>query len=225
MGILYVIATPIGNLEDITYRAVRLLSEADFILCEDTRQSGKLLAHYKISKPVISYHQHSRITKIEYIIDLLKQGKVLAMVSDAGTPGISDPGNVLVRKIHEELPEVKVVPVPGPAALAALASASGLPMDKFVFYGFLPKKGRRNVILDMLQNKMSAVFYESTYRIIKVLEELVAEENKLQTGKRVVVGRELTKKFEAIYQGPPLKVLEKIKQDSTKGEFVVAVGK
>lgn len=141
---LYIVATPIGNLQDITLRALDTLKSVDFILCEDTRHTLKLLNYFEIKKPLLSYHQHSKIGQVERIIDLLKNGKNLALVSDAGTPGISDPGNMLIKEIVERLNDVEIIPIPGASALGALASVAGLPMDKFVFMGFPPnKKGRK----------------------------------------------------------------------------------
>jgi 16S rRNA (cytidine1402-2'-O)-methyltransferase len=143
MSTLYVVATPIGNLEDLTFRALRILKEVDFILCEDTRTTKKLLEHYGIKTQTLSYHQHSRLQKIEYIIQLLERGKNLALVSDAGTPGISDPGNKLIILIVENLKNVKIIPIPGASAGITAASISGFPMEKFVFLGFPPAKKRR----------------------------------------------------------------------------------
>ena len=136
MGILYVAATPLGNLKDITLRALETLKEADFIICEDTRQTIKLLNHYGISKPLIGYFQHSKFSKIEQILDLLKQGKTLVLVTDAGTPGISDPGGKLIETIISQLPEVSIIPIPGPSAVIAALSVSGFPADKFIFLVF-----------------------------------------------------------------------------------------
>ena len=142
---LYILATPIGNLADITLRALEILRSVDFILCEDTRVTKKLLEHYKTDKPLISYHQHSKLQKMEEIKKMLEQGKNLALVSDAGTPGISDPGGLLIEYIHEKLPETKIVPIPGASAVAAALSICGFPADKFIFLGFPPnKKGRQN---------------------------------------------------------------------------------
>ncbi len=219
---LYIIATPIGNLEDISLRALRLLKEVDFVLCEDTRVTRVLLEKYEIKTPTISYFQHSKISKVNQIIDLLKQGKNLALVSDAGTPGISDPGNKLIEVVLKELPEVKIEPIPGPSAVISALSISGLPTDKFVFYGFLPhKKGKETILKEIINNKFTSVFYESTHRILKTLNKL----KDLGLGdKQVVVCRELTKKFETIYRGTIDEVLEKLENDVTKGEFVVVVG-
>jgi 16S rRNA (cytidine1402-2'-O)-methyltransferase len=222
MPTLYVVATPIGNLEDITLRALRILKEIDFILCEDTRHTLQLLNHFAIKKSLISYHQHSQLHKVDYIIDLLRQGHNLALVSDAGTPAISDPGGVLVREVVKQLGEdVQVVPIPGAAALTTLASAAGLPSDKFVFMGFLPlKKGRQTLFNQIKESEQTVIFYESTHRIIKTLEALVGV---LELERQVVVGRELTKKFETIYRGTAKEVLEKLQSDKVLGEFVVIV--
>lgn len=217
----YIVATPIGNLEDISKRALRILSEVDLILCEDTRKTRILLDRYQIKTPTISYHQHSKIQKIDYIIDLLKQGKNLALVSDAGTPGISDPGNMLIQKIIESLDDlVRIIPIPGPSAAIAAASISGFPMDKFLFLGFPPiKKKRKKFFEEIINSKYPVIFYESPYRIIKSLEELEMINPKLG----LVVARELTKKFETVYRGKVNEVIEQIEKDVIKGEFVVII--
>ena len=218
---LYIVATPIGNLEDISKRALRILSEADLILAEDTRVTKKLLNHYQIETPTISYHQHSKLNKIDYILDLLKEGKSLALVSDAGTPGLSDPGNKLIEGVAEELRDkVKIIPIPGASALTTAASISGMAMDSFVFMGFPPvKKKRKKKIEEVINSKYPVIFYESPYRIIKTLTEL----SQTKPGLVVMVCRELTKKFETIYRGKVEKVIEDIKKDEIKGEFVVIV--
>jgi len=222
MGTLYVMATPIGNLKDITLRALRILKEVDFVVCEDTRHTLKLLNHFEIKKSLISYHQHSKLQKIDYIIGLLREDKNLALVSDAGTPALSDPGGVLVEKIVEELGDsVKVVPVPGVSALTAMVSVAGLPTDKFVFLGFLPhKKGKQTLFNFIKESDKTVVFYESPHRIIKTLTTLAGV---LDDKRRVVVGRELTKKFETIYRGSAKEVLEKVQAGEVKGEFVMVV--
>ena len=217
---LYIVATPIGNLEDISLRALRILKEVDFILCEDTRVTKILLAKYEIKTPTISYFQHSGLTKVKQIIDLLAQNKNLALVSDAGTPGISDPGNKLIELILKELPEVKIEPIPGACAAILALSISGLPTDKFVFYGFLPhKKGKETILKEIISNKFTSVFYESTHRILKTLNKL----QELGLDKQVVVCRELTKKFETVYRGTINEVLIDLEKGITKGEFVVIV--
>jgi len=222
MGILYIVSTPIGNLEDITKRALRILSEVDLILCEDTRETKKLLDRYDIKTPTLSYHQHSEIKRTNEILDLLKRGKKLALVSDAGTPGISDPGNRLISILIGDLvQEVEIVPVPGPSAFLAAASISGFPTDRFCFLGFPPVKNKRKRFFEEVVNsKYPVIFYESPYRIIKSLTELnsclVDSDNK-----KVVVCRELTKKFETVYRGDIEKILKEIEKEGPRGEFVV----
>jgi len=228
MANLYIVATPIGNLEDISLRALRILKEVDLILCEDTRVTKKLLDRYQIKKPLLSYHQHSKLQKIDYIISLLKEGKNLALVSDSGTPGVSDPGNKLIEEVINKLGEkVKIIPIPGPSALTCAASVSGFPMDRFLFFGFLPKKKKRKEVLrEILESKYPVIFYESPYRILKSLKELKnAMSSEQRAAKNIVVARELTKKFETIYRGKIDEVIEKIEKSPLKGEFVVIVGK
>src|SRR3989344_6664863 len=214
MGILYIVGTPIGNLEDITKRALRILSEVDLILCEDTRNTKVLLDHYQIKTPTLSYHQHSRLKKTEDIANFLREGKNIALVSDAGTPGISDPGNQLVEEAIKSLGDlVKIVPIPGPSALAAAASISGFPMDRFLFLGFPPVKKRRNKFFEeVISLKYPIIFYESPYRIIKTLTDLQTTYNSNHGLKltSVVVCRELTKKFETIYRGTIEEVLRQL---------------
>ena len=220
MSNLYIVATPIGNLEDITKRALRILSEVDLILCEDTRVTKKLLERYQIKTPTLSYHQHSKLQKIEYIIELLRQGKNLALVSDAGTPGVSDPGNQLVDEAMKQCGNLTIMPIPGPSALAAAASISGFPMDRFLFLGFPPQKRKRKKFFEeIVAFKYPVIFYESPYRILKTLEALRIMNREL----RIMVGRELTKKFETIYRGEIGEVLEQIKQGEIRGEFTVIV--
>ena len=226
MGVLYIIATPIGNLEDISKRALRILSEVDLILCEDTRVTQKLLNFYRIKTPTLSYHQHSKLKKVEHIIQLLRQGKNLALVSDAGTPGISDPGNKLVSMVYSL--GFKVIPVPGSSALIAAASISGFPMDKFVFMGFPPQKKKRKKFFEkILQSEYPVIFYESPYRILKSLRDLRetdAKPNAKQT-RNIVVCRELTKKFETIYRGTIGEVIAELEKEKIRGEFVVIIDK
>jgi len=213
MSTLYIIATPIGNLKDITIRALHVLEDVDLILCEDTRVTKKLLNYYNIRTPVQSYHQHSKLKKINYILNLLKDGKKLALVSDSGTPGISDPGSKLINHLIEKLPELEIVPIPGSSAITAVASICGFPMDKFVFKGFPPhKKGRNKYFKEVVESKYPVILYESPHRIIKALNKLKDFE--------VVVGRELTKKFETVYRG---KVEDIIEQIEPKGEFVIVI--
>ncbi|MFC1663837.1 16S rRNA (cytidine(1402)-2'-O)-methyltransferase [Patescibacteria group bacterium] len=221
MATLYIIATPIGNLEDMSKRGLRILSEVDLILSEDTRVTKKLLNYYQIKTQTLSYHERSKLKKINYILDLLKQGKNLALVSDAGTPGISDPGNKLISFIAEEKDfTVKTIPIPGPSAVTSAASVSGFAMDRFIFMGFPPTKRKRKKFFEEVVNlKYPVIFYESPYRIIKTLNELQIINQEL----KIVVCRELTKKFETIYRGRIDKVIEEIKKDKVKGEFVVVL--
>jgi 16S rRNA (cytidine1402-2'-O)-methyltransferase len=223
MGILYIVATPIGNLSDISLRALDVLKSVDLILCEDTRNSKILLDHFQIKIPTLSYHQHSQIEKNDDVADLLSQGKNLALISDAGTPGISDPGNKLIKLLVEKLAdEVKIVPIPGASAATTVLSISGFPTDKFLFLGFAPTKNKREKFFrEVAAAQYPVVFYESPFRIIKCLEELANLDKNLE----VLVARELTKKFETIYRGSVEKVLENVKKSVVKGEFVVVVNK
>lgn len=209
MGTLYIIATPIGNLEDITLRALRVLKEADFIACEDTRQTSVLLKKYNISKPLISYHQHSKIQKIDYLIERLKTKKI-ALVSDAGTPAVSDPGALLVAEAIKN--NIPIIPIPGACAAITAWQASGLKNGEFSFYGFLPhKKGRQTLLKKISQEDKPVILYESCHRINKLLEELGEHE--------VIVAKELTKIHEQFYRGKA----KEIKIDVVKGEFVVII--
>lgn len=228
MGTLFIVATPIGNLGDITLRGLETLKGVDLILCEDTRVTRKLLAHFKITKPLVSYHQHSKEDKIQEIFDMLVQGKNLALVTDAGTPGVSDPGNELVEFLLAKQPDMRVVPIPGPSALSALASVAGIPMDKFVFLGYPPhKKGRKKFFEEAVASSYPVIFYESPYRILKALEELNEILQKVAVAKNhsIVVGRELTKQFETIYRGTIQEVISTLKKEKIRGEFVVLVAK
>jgi 16S rRNA (cytidine1402-2'-O)-methyltransferase len=220
MGELYVVATPIGNLKDITLRALEVLKEVDYILAEDTRKTKILLDFYNIKTPLISYFQHSKREKKDLILNLLRKGKKLALVSEAGTPGILDPGGELIKEILEKLGEdVKIIPVPGPCALTTALSVAGLPVHKFAFFGFLPKKKRRKKTLkEIVDFSYPVVFYESSYRILKTLKEL--QEMK-KDDFYLIVFKELTKKFEKIYRGKISEIIEKIEKDKIKGEFVV----
>ena len=222
MSKLYIVATPIGNLSDITLRAIETLKNVDLILCEDTRVSKRLLDHYEIATSLTSYHQHSGEGKIKSLLEKIKAGANLALITDAGTPGISDPGNKFIAEVVNKIGSAcQIIPIPGPSAVIAALSVSGLPTDKFLFLGFLPhKKGRETLFKRIQENEETIVFYESTHRIIKTLERLG---KLLEADRRVVVSRELTKKFETIYRGNILEVLEQIKKDTVKGEFVVII--
>ncbi|MCD4705969.1 16S rRNA (cytidine(1402)-2'-O)-methyltransferase [bacterium] len=216
---LYIVATPIGNLEDITFRAVEILKQVDFILCEDTRVTKRLLNNYEIKTPTISYHHHSGKSKIDSIIELIKQKKNLALVTDAGTPGISDPGNELIGNLCKILSDVLIVPIPGPSAISALASVAGINMQKFTFLGFPPhKKGREKFFKEVANNKIPTIYYESPYRVIKNLELL-----QKFCDKKIIIGREMTKMFEEIVRGEISEILEYFKNKKIKGEFTVIV--
>jgi 16S rRNA (cytidine1402-2'-O)-methyltransferase len=225
MAILYIVATPIGNLEDVTKRALRILSEVDLILCEDTRVTKKLLERYRIETPTLSYHQHSKLKKVEEIARFLREGKQLALVSDAGTPGVSDPGNKLVQEVVNAFGhQVQIIPVPGPSAALAAASISGVPMDKFLFLGFPPvKKKRKSFFEEILASKYPVIFYESTYRIVKTLKEIHEEAERCGAVLSVVVCRELTKKFETVYRGEIGKITREMEKGEIRGEFVVVL--
>lgn len=219
-GILSLIATPIGNLEDITYRAVRLLGEADLILCEDTRVTSKLLAHLKIQKSLQSLHEHSRGGVIERCLEQLKQGKNIAYVSDAGTPGVNDPGGKLVEAAYEA--GVRVQPIPGASALTAAISVCGFPMDDFLYLGFAPhKKGRETFFREMAERELPTIFFESTHRVEKALDGMAKY---LDPTRLIFCGRELTKMYETVYRGTVEEVRQSLKTTSLKGEFVFIIG-
>lgn len=222
MATLYIVATPIGNLEDITLRALRILKEVDTVLCEDTRVTKKLLQHFDITTPTLSYHTHSKLSKVEKIEALLEEDKNLALVTDAGTPGISDPGAHLVQHIREYLPTVEIVPIPGPSAVTTLLSVSGITAKEFVFLGFLPhKKGRETLFKEIAETKYPVVLYESPHRIVKTLTSL----HEHCPEKQVVIGRELTKKFEQIAVGKADELLEYFEThtEKRKGEFGIII--
>ena len=223
MATLYIVATPIGNLEDITLRAIRTLKEVDLILCEDTRQTRKLLDHYEIQTKTMSYHQHSGVGKVNLIMQKLRDGANLALVTDAGTPAINDPGVALVHELVLMLgDDLTVSPIPGPSAVTAILSASGLPSHDFRFLGFLPHKKGRETMFELIRDSDSTtVCYESTHRISKTLKRLTEV---LDPMRQLVVGRELTKKFETIYRGTPQEVMRQIDESSSRGEFVIVIG-
>lgn len=219
---LYIVATPIGNLEDFSRRAERILGEVDMVLCEDTRVTKKLLNHFRIEKPTLSFHAHSLEKRLMEVLDLLQEGKKLALVSDAGTPGINDPGGKLVTRVaHEFGNQVKIIPIPGPSTVAAALSVAGFPAERFQYFGFPPhKKGREKFFGQIAHLKETVVFLESPHRIMKALDQL----QKLMPNRQIVVMRELTKIYETIYRGTPEEVTGKLKNDMVKGEFVVVVG-
>jgi 16S rRNA (cytidine1402-2'-O)-methyltransferase len=219
-GTLYLVATPIGNLEDITLRALRTLKECDVVAAEDTRRTGRMLKHFGISRPLLSYFRFNEAKRTEEILERLKRGEKIALVSDAGSPGISDPGERVVRAAREA--GLRVESVPGPCALVAALTASGLPADEFHFIGFLPHKSgqRRKQIEALREFAGTLILYESPHRIEKLLGELV----ELFPERRVVLARELTKKFEEFLSGSPAELLELRKKRSLAGEFVVLIG-
>ncbi len=220
----YVVGTPIGNLEDITHRAIRILSEVDLILCEDTRVTKNLLNKYNLKTATFSYPSDNQATdtKFQNIFKQIEEGKTLALVSDAGTPTISDPGSVLVAKIKDKFPEIEIVAIPGPSAVISALSISGLPASDFVFLGFLPhKKGRETLFKEIAESERVMVFYESPHRVLKTLESLI----KFVPNKKIVVARELTKIFEQTISGTPNEIFDFFTQnpDKVRGEFVFMV--
>jgi 16S rRNA (cytidine1402-2'-O)-methyltransferase len=218
-GTLYLVATPIGNLEDITLRALRTLRECDLVAAEDTRHTGQLLKHFGISRPLLSYFQFNEARRSEEIIERLKRGEKIALVTDAGSPGISDPGERVVRAAIAA--GLRVEPIPGPCALVAALTASGLATEEFHFVGFLPHKSgqRRNRLEKLRPVAGTLVLYESPYRIEKLLHEL----NDIYPERQVALGRELTKKFEEFLRGKPGTLLQHFQNRSAKGEFVVLI--
>ena len=223
-GILSVVATPIGNLADITLRALDTLKSADAIACEDTRVTAKLLARYEIEKPLLIFHAQSGRGATDRILRMLADGAHIALVTDAGTPGISDPGSALVRTVRERLGgDARIVAIPGPSAVAAALSIAGVPTDEFTFLGFLPhKKGRQTLFAEIAASERTMVFYESPHRIEKALASLVEV---LPEGRRVIVLRELTKLYESLVEGSAVEVAAHFAahHDEVRGEFVVIV--
>src|SRR5215475_3272124 len=221
-GTLYVVATPIGNLEDITYRAVRVLREADLIACEDTRHTAKLLQHYGIAKPTVSYHEHNEAKRAEELLAKLELGLNVAQVSDAGMPGISDPGYRLIKLAIER--GVRVVPVPGASALTAALAASGLPTEGFEFHGFLPARSgqRRSVLESFREAQNTIVVYEAPHRIAETVEDIVAT---LGAERPVVLARELTKVHEEFVRGTAAELLQQLRGRNIKGEITLLIGR
>lgn len=218
-GKLYLVSTPIGNLEDITLRALRVLKEVDLIAAEDTRHTRKLLTHYDIHKPLISYHEHNQKEREEFLLQEIKKGKNIALVTDAGTPGISDPGENLVRRFLKE--SIQVIPIPGPSALTAALSISGLPTKSFVFYGFLPRKdgARREMLSSLKDRPETLVFFESPKRLKDFLQDA------LQTlgDREAVVAREMTKVFEEVYRGKISEIIKALADKEIKGEVTLVL--
>ena len=221
-GVLYIIATPIGNLQDVTLRAIETLKKVDLIAAEDTRHSQPFLQHYSISKPILSLHEHNERERAEKLIKELTEGKSIALISDAGTPLISDPGFFLVQKARDQ--GITIVPIPGACAAIAALSVSGLPTDRFVFEGFLPaKSSARLQRLNLLQTETrTMVFYESPRRVLDLLKDL---QKTFGDDRKVVVARELTKMFETIFSGKLQEIIERVENDDNqqRGELVVLV--
>ncbi len=219
-GKLYIVSTPIGNLEDITLRAIRILKEVDLIACEDTRVTKRLLSHYQIHKPLTSYYEHNEREKAEELLSLLEAGKSIALVSDAGTPGVSDPGYRLVSLTSEK--GIQVISIPGPCAAIAALSASGLPTSGFVFLGFLPKsdKRRREYFESIQEYPQTIIFYESPNRVIKTLKDI----SEILGDRQVSVSREITKMFEETLREKISKVIQTLEQrERIKGEITIAL--
>jgi len=248
VGTLYVIGTPIGNRDDITLRALETLKSVDLIACEDTRHTGQLLAHYEIKKPLVSYFQHSKLSKIDFIIDELKSGKNIALVTDAGTPGISDPGQFLIAQVRrschsgldpescvtkdpgsrdtgrdDDVDEIKIIPIPGASALAAIASVSGMIEKEFYFAGFLPKKkGRQTCFKKLILLDCPIVIYESANRLERTLEDI---RTYFGATTEVFIAREMTKMFEEYWGGGVDGVIQSLKNHQLKGEIALIVKK
>lgn len=215
---LYIVATPIGNLEDMTFRAIRTLKEVNYIFAEDTRVTRKLLNHYEIENTVYRYDEHTKMHQIANIINLLKEGKEIALVTDAGTPCMSDPGYELVDAAHNE--GIKVVPIPGASALTAAASAAGITMRRFCFEGFLPKKkGRQTLLKALSEEERTIVIYESPFRIEKTLRDI----EQFMGVKEVVIIREITKIYEEVLRGTTTELIEKLAKNPIKGEIVLLI--
>lgn len=218
-GRLYIVSTPIGNLEDITLRALEILKKVDYIACEDTEHSVKLLNHYDIKKPLISYWSEKEKVRAEDIIHKIKAGHNFALITDAGTPGISDPGAVVIARAIDE--DIDIVPVPGPTALITALSISGLNTEEFTFIGFLPVKQsqRRKKLLELSSEKRTLVFYEAPHRILQTLDDML----ELFGDRRACVARELTKMFEEILRGSLEEILGKLEESKIAGEYVIVV--
>jgi 16S rRNA (cytidine1402-2'-O)-methyltransferase len=217
---LYIVSTPIGNLDDITLRAINTLKKVDIIACEDTRHSQILLNKYEIKKPLLSYHSHSGQTKLDKLIAALEDGSEIALISDAGTPGISDPAYGLIKTALEQ--NIEIIPIPGACAFLTALVASGLPMNQFIYLGFLPiKKGRQTLLKSLAEEEKTVVFYESPHRIQKTLMQL---EEFLGPERKIVIGRELTKMHEEFVRGSIKEVKEIFTQRAPKGEFAVVLG-
>ena len=216
-GTLYLVATPIGNLEDITFRAINILKQVDIIAAEDTRQTLKLLNHYEISKPLISYHRHNEEVKVESLIQKLKDGNNIALVSDAGTPVISDPGEIIVKEAIKE--EINIVPIPGACALINALITSGLDTKEFCFYGFLSlnKKIRKNKLEEIKKENKTIILYEAPHKLLSTLKDL----EKILDNRKIVIARELTKIHEEFLRGTVTEILEKYPEP--RGEHIIII--
>ena len=217
IGTLYIVATPIGNLEDITFRAIRILQEVDLIAAEDTRNSSKLTAKYDINTKLVSYHKFNEKQRTEFLIDKLKSGKSIAVISDAGTPGISDPSQIIVKECIKN--EIPVIPIPGPSAIITALSASGLSTENISFFGFLPKsKSKQTEFLqNLISRKETLIFYESPKRVKQTLQTFL----EIFGTRQVVVSKELTKIYETFFRGTIKEVLSQLDETNLKGEFVI----
>jgi len=216
---LFVVPTPVGNLEDLTLRAIRVMKECDFILCEDTRVSVRLLHHLEFSKQLVAFHQHNEHHKLDHIIERIQQSQSVALISDAGTPGISDPGFLLVRACIQN--NIPVECLPGPTAFVPALVNSGLPTDKFIFEGFLPqKKGRETQLKRIAENPFTSVLYESPHRIVKCLEQLIKF---CGEDRQCSISREISKKFEETRRGTLVELLAHFSTHEPKGEFVIVL--
>src|SRR5256712_954018 len=218
-GRLYLMATPIGNLEDITVRALRLLGEADLIACEDTRHTAKLLNHYGIHKPTVSYHQHNEASRADELLKRLEQGAQIVLVSDAGTPVISDPGHRLVSLCLQR--QIPVIPIPGPSAVIAALAASGLPAEEFLFVGFLPSRptARRKVLQNLAKETHTLALYEAPHRLVDTLSDALECLGRRQA----VIAREITKVHEAVLRGDLAELLVRVQQQPVRGEITVLI--
>ena len=218
-GILYICGTPIGNLEDITIRALRILKEVKLIAAEDTRHTKKLLIHYQINTKVTSYHEYNKFKKAPYLVEILKNGQDIALVSDAGMPGISDPGYVLINLALNN--NIKIIPIPGVSALITALVVSGLPTDKFVFEGFLPRKikERKKYFQSIKNEERTIIFYEPPHRLKRALKDML----EILGDRKIVIARELTKKYEEIIRGKLTPVLSEINTKEIKGEITLVI--
>jgi 16S rRNA (cytidine1402-2'-O)-methyltransferase len=216
---LYIVATPIGNLEDITLRAIRTLKEVDFVVAEDTRHSGILLQKHEIKTPQLSFHSHSPEFQLQKLIGMLREGKNLALISDAGTPGISDPGYVLIKSAIEN--GIKVCAIPGPSAVITAIVASGLPSHRFLYLGFLPlKKGRKTLIESLKECEYTVVFYEAPHRIERTLQQFF----EILGDRQIAVCREMTKMFEEVFRGSLTEAIKHFEKNKPRGEFTIVLG-